>query len=56
MSDSRAIPDEERPFVPDETVPAEESDNPEAEASRHDIPGEGTVDEEDYAADDRDVP
>lgn len=56
MSDSRAIPDEERPFVPDETVSAEQSDSPEAEASRREDDREEAFEEEDYAADDRDAP
>lgn len=31
MSEPRAIPDEERPFVPEETVPAKESTDFDAE-------------------------
>lgn len=32
MSDPRAIPDEERPFIPDEQIPAKESTDFDAEA------------------------
>lgn len=46
MSDPRAIPDEERPFIPEEQIPPKESTDFDA----------GSVDAEAEPADDEEVP
>ncbi|WP_194420535.1 hypothetical protein [Microbacterium abyssi] len=38
MSEPRAIPDEERPFIPEETLPAKESTDFDAEPAQDEEP------------------
>lgn len=55
MSDQRAIPDEERPFIPEELVPRQESDDP-IRAHADDAPEENDDEDDDDTIEVEDLP
>lgn len=57
MSDPRAIPEEERPFIPEELVPRQESEDPmRADGSETTQVSRDDADEEDDSIDVEDLP
>ncbi|GAT73222.1 hypothetical protein [Microbacterium hydrocarbonoxydans] len=66
MSDPRAIPDEERPFIPEELVPRQESEDPmradgseaitDAASAESGESADDTSDEDDDSIDVEDLP